>query len=441
MWENAEEFKALLVFVEHRYYGKSLPFAPNTKGCMNFLTSEQALADYAYLVYHLKERYNAHTSPVIGFGGSYGGMLAAWGRLKYPNAFDGVIAASAPIWSFPNMDPPYNYNAFYQIATADASKAGGATDYCKDNLKQAWPRILEAAETSDGRDMLHRAFRTCRPLKPNSSDASSIIDWASNVWGTLAMGNYPYPSSYLMHGLSLLPAWPVRQACSGLNRHFDLSKASELEAFFEGVRESAAVVHNSTHDQQCFSPFWGEQPPRARVGRKMTSPRRSAHEPLVGGPGACYGDWEYQWCTEMTQPFTQGTSEDMFYCPNGTFAPKRNCSAWDLAGQSAFCHRSWGVTPRAEWSRIGLGGKRIDALSNVVFSNGQLDPWHGGGVLTNLSETVLAVLIPNGAHHIDLMFSTAVDPQYPDIEAARALERREIAKWIAQAAGGHRREL
>lgn len=35
------------------------------------------------------------------------------------------------------------------------------------------------------------------------------------------------------------------------------------------------------------------------------------------GPGECYGSWGYQWCTEMVQPFTEGTDKDMFYCPNG----------------------------------------------------------------------------------------------------------------------------
>ena len=65
-----------------------------------------------------------------------------------------------------------------------------------------------------------------------------------------------------------------------------------------------------------------------------------------------------------------------------------------------------------------------------MFSNGLLDPWHGGGVLQNISDTLLAVLIPNGAHHIDLMFTSPEDKNYPDVLWARAFEREQIQKWI-----------
>jgi lysosomal Pro-X carboxypeptidase len=42
---------------------------------LRFLTHEQALADYAVLIYHLKTEFAGGVgaaSPVIAFGGSYG---------------------------------------------------------------------------------------------------------------------------------------------------------------------------------------------------------------------------------------------------------------------------------------------------------------------------------------------------------------------------------
>ena len=85
MWENAERFGAMLIFAEHRYYGESLPFGDKTFEHMQWLTSEQALADYATLLGTFKTERGLENAPVIGFGGSYGGMLATWARLKYPH--------------------------------------------------------------------------------------------------------------------------------------------------------------------------------------------------------------------------------------------------------------------------------------------------------------------------------------------------------------------
>lgn len=119
MWEIAEEFRALIVFAEHRYYGVSMPYGDRSfddVGRVGYLTSQQALADYVDLITYL--RHNGSYSnrvlyqtgdtydtgvggtpvpsvanPVIAFGGSYGGMLAAWFRIKYPAIIEGLVVA------------------------------------------------------------------------------------------------------------------------------------------------------------------------------------------------------------------------------------------------------------------------------------------------------------------------------------------------------------
>ena len=48
------------------------------------------VADFAELVTYIKANVKgAEKSPVIAFGGSYGGMLAAWFRIKFPHICDG----------------------------------------------------------------------------------------------------------------------------------------------------------------------------------------------------------------------------------------------------------------------------------------------------------------------------------------------------------------
>ena len=55
------------------------------------------MMDFVNLVQFIKEKYSAKNKAVITFGGSYGGMLSAWIRMKHPHVFQGALAASAPI--------------------------------------------------------------------------------------------------------------------------------------------------------------------------------------------------------------------------------------------------------------------------------------------------------------------------------------------------------
>lgn len=43
------------------------------------------MMDYVKLIKSLKSQDKYKNSAVIAFGGSYGGMIAAWIRMKYPH--------------------------------------------------------------------------------------------------------------------------------------------------------------------------------------------------------------------------------------------------------------------------------------------------------------------------------------------------------------------
>uniref|UniRef100_A0A915N3C2 Uncharacterized protein n=1 Tax=Meloidogyne javanica TaxID=6303 RepID=A0A915N3C2_MELJA len=114
MWDIAPEFGAAIVFAEHRYYGESLPFGNETYSnisTMAYLSSEQALGDFAVLIKYLKEKRinNATKKAVVSFGGSYGGMLTAWMRIKYPHLIVGGLASSAPVHYFENVTSGHSY--------------------------------------------------------------------------------------------------------------------------------------------------------------------------------------------------------------------------------------------------------------------------------------------------------------------------------------------
>lgn len=109
----AQHFGALVIFAEHRYFGESMPYGTESltnKAYYNQLTAEQAMLDYVELIKFVKQQYNLYDRAVIACGGSYGGMLASWMRMKYPNWIQGAYAASAPILSFDGYVDPYAWN-------------------------------------------------------------------------------------------------------------------------------------------------------------------------------------------------------------------------------------------------------------------------------------------------------------------------------------------
>lgn len=73
-------------------------------------------------------------------------------------------------------------------------------------------------------------------------------------------------------------------------------------------------------------------------------------------------------------------------------------------------------------------------MTNIIFSNGDLDPWHSGGVLYNITSSnkdiFTTLYIPLSAHHLDLRAPNAADPDV--VTQARQVEANVIGGWIAE---------
>lgn len=109
---------------------------------------------------------------------------------------------------------------------------------------------------------------------------------------------------------------------------------------------------------------------------------------------------------------------------NDMFYPR----AWNESDYRENCKKSFNVDPDMDSAIRQYGGKNLEAYSNIIFSNGNLDPWYGGGVLETTNELLKVIFIEEAAHHLDLRASHKDDP--PSVVAAREQEVQIIDDWI-----------
>ncbi|CAG5119919.1 unnamed protein product [Candidula unifasciata] len=380
MWDIAPDFRALLVFAEHRYYGQSLPFGSATYqnvSNLNYLTSEQALADFAELVQFIKVNTpGAANSPVIAFGGSYGGMLAAWFRIRYPNIIYGALAASAPIWQFTGLTP---CNAFYETTSNTWLQT---SKICVANVQQSYQTLEIIASQAGGLNFISSTFKLCTPLV-STTDIEPFKAFLADMYVNFAMVDYPYAANFMAE----LPAWPIQVACSYL------AEPLKGEALLTALSQVTNLYFNYTGETKCVN--WTDDGSTGSLG---------------------YQGWDYQSCTEMVMPMCSNSS-GMFYDVT-----------WDFQKVSDDCYSRYKVRPRENWITLEYWGKLLNGVSRIIFSNGLLDPWSSGGVLQSISDSVIAIQIPQGAHHLDLR--THNDNDTRAVRGAREQETNILRNWL-----------
>ncbi|XP_059193210.1 dipeptidyl peptidase 2 [Centropristis striata] len=381
--ELAAQQRALVIFAEHRYYGNSLPFGKDSFNIpeISLLTVEQALADYAVMITELKKQLAATDCPVIVFGGSYGGMLSAYMRLKYPNIVAGALAASAPVLSTAGLG---DSRQFFRDVTADFESVAPE---CSDAVKMAFHQLKEMADRQDY-SRIQSELSLCKP-PASAQDIRQLNGLLRNAFTLMAMLDYPYST----HFMGNMPANPVKVACKTMLSGPDL---------LTNLRNTAGIVYNSTGLFACFDQY---------------SLYVECADPTGCGLGFDSLAWDYQACTEIDMCYESNNVTDMF--------PPMFFTETD---REQYCSKRWAVIPRPDWLKTQFWGNALSTASNIIFSNGDLDPWANGGVRKSLSTSLVAVNISGGAHHLDLRGSNAADPV--SVINARKTEGELITQWV-----------
>ncbi|XP_077233616.1 uncharacterized protein LOC143875921 [Tasmannia lanceolata] len=378
--DNAPRFKALLIYIEHRYYGTSVPFGSTEEAFQNsstlgYFSSAQALADYAEIITYLKKNLSAENCPVIVAGGSYGGMLASWFRLKYPHIAYGALASSAPILYFEDIIPE---DAYYSVVTRDFRESN---ESCYNTIRQSWFEIDKMAILSNGLTVLSQIFKTCSPLE----SSQELKGYLESLYSGAAQYDFP-------------PQYPVDTICNGIDGA--PPGKSILSRIFAGI-----VAFYGELD--CY---FGEK------SQYQSQESFYTPEELDG--------WHWQVCSEMVIPIGRGSNDTMF-----------QAQPFDLKSLTEACQAYYGVIPRPHWITTEYGGHNIKSVlqrfgSNIIFSNGLRDPYSSGGVLQNISDSIVAIYTAQGAHCLDILSASPNDPTW--LVSQRNSEVEIIAGWIAQ---------
>lgn len=232
--------------------------------------------------------------------------------------------------------------AYDSIVTRDATPYAGASQNCASNVRKAWDVIFDWASTSQGRSNLQASWNLCAP--PAAADRGyDLAYWAESAFSFMAMGDYPYPSSYMTNGNGTLPAYPMRVGCDYLSSSFSDDFDGQY-ALMQQMSKAAGIFYNATETLSCYD-----------LNQSVNN------ETAYDGNA-----WDFQWCTELMMPQSQNGTSDMFFP-----------IYFDVQAAVNQCKNTWNVTSRPLWATIEWGAYNIHSCSNIVFSNGDYDPWSG----------------------------------------------------------------
>ncbi|ETV93012.1 hypothetical protein, variant 1 [Aphanomyces invadans] len=408
----AIQHKALLLSVEHRYYGESNPTPDMTVENLEFLTIDQALKDLELFHSHVTTKYRTtDASKWIVFGGSYPGNLAVWFKQEYPHLAVGGIASSAPLLLMAD------YKEYMEVVSNDFTRVGGAA--CGESIRNAMQALddaiveaLEAHPSSAKKKGSKKASKHRRGVRPTDHNAT--------LYDVLTLCE---PIANDMDAMVLESI--VKNQFQGVAQYNDFNPVN-IQATCE--------YFASVTTEKPLAQLAGFLAMASPTGCYMSTFSGSSGMSLMEQPSftgtefdgtSIERQWTYQRCTELG--YTQSAGTD---APNDTniFRPLQFTS-FNLLG-TKLCQHLFGHAfkfPNVDAANKRLRGNRPQ-VDNITFTNGNLDPWYPLGVVDakKVDDAQNTVLFIDGTSHCRDMYA----PQVNDTQAIQAAHK-QIAANVA----------
>ncbi|XP_053994684.1 putative serine protease K12H4.7 [Hylaeus volcanicus] len=374
MFEIGRTHNAMMYYTEHRYYGKSKPTLDITSANLQYLSVDQALADLAYFIECKKRDPRFQNSKVIVFGGSYAGSMATWARLKYPHLIYGALASSAPVYA------KADFYEYYEVVTESLRKH---SQKCVDDTKAAFDEVEKLLSTKRGAETLKSSLNLCSaPNIDSPSDLSYFMNFLAETFGGIVQYNS------VVNGKSEIAA-----CCSSMTSQNLGTPLQRLARLVSGQDKCLDLNY------EMFVKYYAN----------------SEYNDVMR-------QWYYQTCSEYGYFQTTNSTKSIF----GTLFPVNfyTTMCTDLYG--SYYNKNF-LNQRIRRTNIMYGGLKPD-LRNVIFTNGDVDPWHALSVLRDLNKFSPAILIKGSSHCQDLY--TDSDTSNKNLVNARENVRKLIGEWI-----------
>ncbi|OQS07366.1 serine protease family S28 [Thraustotheca clavata] len=321
----AKKHRALMVAVEHRFYGASYPTPDMSIENLRYLSSQQALYDLARIHSYLTGVYGLGQSKWVAFGGSYPGALAAWFKLKYPSLVAGSVASSAPLWA------KENFPEYMEVVGNGLRYFGGGE--CYRAVEKAMIELHALLDDGrEGRQKLTELFNPCSPMKNEFDDS---------VFETSIMSFFQGVSQYN----NIYGGPTLTDVCNTFSKGND--SLAQLVDFVNQVKTKPCIDSN----------FQGTENGTIEVLSDVKFDGKKAGR-----------QWFYQTCNEFGYFQTAESA-------NSPFWPLKTQSLQNVGLE--ICKRVYKIDTHPDTASTNVNYGSLDiTVNNVVFPSGTIDPWH-----------------------------------------------------------------